>query len=87
MHQILVLIINNYTSEISKLIVSIEKYMVKYIWQAAKALLCESLELLHNTGLTQTKGPVCESDGVEQLLYNTGLTQTKQPLCKPWQVY
>ena len=34
--------------------------MMKYIWQAAKVLLCESGELLHNTGTRSNKGPfVC----------------------------
>ena len=51
--------------------------MIKYIWQAAKVLLCESSELLNNTGLIQTKGFLCESDGMEQLFHNTKLPQTK----------
>ena len=32
------------------------KYMMEYIWQAAKVLLCESGELLHNTGTHSNKG-------------------------------
>ena len=49
--------------------------MMRYIWQAAKVLLCETGELLaviHDRGLGQTNGLFCESDEVEQLLHNTG---------------
>ena len=33
----------------------VQKYMMKYIWQAAKVLLCENSELLHNTGTRSNK--------------------------------
>ena len=32
-------------------------------------------QLFHNTGLAQTKGPLCESYGVKHLLHNTGCLQ------------
>ena len=52
--------------------------MMKYTWQAAKVLLCDSDELLHNTGTAQTKGLSCVCDVVGLLLINTRLSSSKK---------
>ena len=62
--------INYFYAEYEKTFIIANIFAVIHLASCQDAFGVEQ-ELLHNTGPTQTKEPLCESGGVEQLLHNT----------------